>query len=790
MSFFFLYHLVIFSLFNFSLTCTLQRGKSPAYLGQQYPRDAYTFGRLSLRRRDKTKRCAETGSQKFSSGSDAHCVKKAYLFAEPRLADHDGLTCERGAITSRGGAITSRGGDPQTGELCSEQMDIREKRFALVRSGVDRLLYINRNLFDALQVVGSVPVEGGSTVETKKKKKVQADGQCPEEVEMLLEGMRNFHFNEERVKIYTDLIGEIVDQGMIPLTIVESAGKVDSLDKEFRNYVAMLLLRGEGIVPVGTGPLAGSPCGGTTSGQAALQRQDEVRGVAKKLLLLKEAIMKLSQEHKVRMDAIYLDEETGDVKVKRNSFEDGSERRSNWKLIFLGTGSMYPSTNRGTSSFLLQTTKKKCNEAFLFDCGENTFIALQRASIKISKIKNIFLTHLHGDHCLGIISVLTMLRNSNTINIYGPEGTHRFLRNTFSSTYSKRMAKFFVYELKGGAAVHSAKMTPPPGKELITAGRKKRDDVEFILPNEHNMYTVLRNDYLEVLGFPIKHTVPTIGYVIRELNVESKFNAPYIDELIKKNYNELKKCEKLEYIPYKIYEHVIRKMNDGDVVVFPDKTQLTYGNAYKEVYRGRKIVVCQDTYDASSLEQFATDADVLIHEATNSLIDLTDQGVAAPDGLCEDHVGPPLPSGVHGGEALMRNDVPDRGATASVSDNAAKSSSKQVPPGLVKKYNKIIAERGHSTANMAGTFAKKINAKKLILTHFSQRYIGDNKLKNISVMRKIEREAEESFGGISQGESKDGPDCSSTTDTGCDGEREVIAAYDGLIVYVPPQRVK
>ncbi|EUD65269.1 hypothetical protein C922_04398 [Plasmodium inui San Antonio 1] len=826
MSFFFLYHLAIYSLVSFSLTCILRSGKSPAYLGN-HPRDACPFVRQPVRRRKKSR--AETGRQDCITPCDTNCVRDTYLFAEGTIGPHDGSTCEGGMIPGGGEITTSRreedpldGEAPQKGELSSHQMDTKENRFATIRSGVDRLLFVNRNLFYTLQEGGCLTIEGGSPVDVKKKKKrVHADGKCPEEVEMLLQGMCNFAFNEEPLTMYTDMIRQIVDQGVIPLAIGESRGKVDSLDREFLNYIAVLLLRAGGTIPMGSGswegpplegaPLEGAPLesasfDGAASRDAPFQRSDHVRDVAKKLLLLKEAMVKLAKEHKIRMDTLYIDEETGDVKVRRNSFEDGNERRSNWKLIFLGTGSMYPSTNRGTSSFLLQTTKKKCNEAFLFDCGENTFISLQRANIKISKIKNIFITHLHGDHCLGIISVLTMLRNTNRINIYGPEGIHRFLRNTFRSTYSKRMARFFVYEM-----TRTEGATTQPGKMASPSGGKKRHDVEFLLPDEHNTYPVLRNDYVEILGFPIKHTVPTIGYIVREINVESKFNASYIDELIKRNYDELKKCEKLEFIPHKIYEHVIRKMNTGDVVVFPDKTKLTFGDAYKEVYQGRKIVICQDTYDASSLEKFATDADVLIHEATNSLIDLTDQSVAPPDGFCGDHMEPSLRSGVPGGVETASehvdgaanqadtaseqvDDVANQADTASeevnTAANHAKSSSKQVLPDVVRKYNKIIAERGHSTANMAGTFARKINAKKLILTHFSQRYIGDNKLKNIAIMRRIEREAEESFAGTTQRESEDSADCSSTTAGSCDGEKEVIAAYDGLIVYVPPQRVK
>ncbi|SOV13192.1 metallo-hydrolase/oxidoreductase, putative [Plasmodium sp. gorilla clade G2] len=652
--------------------------------------------------------------------------------------------------------------------------------------------------------------------------------------------------------------------------------------------------------------------------------------ICKKLVMIKKAVIYLMKKYNIKIDELYIDPTSHDIKIKRNIFEDNIEKKSDWKLIFLGTGSMYPSTSRGTSSFIFQTIKKKCNEAFLFDCGENTFIALQKANIKVSKIKNIFITHLHGDHCLGLISVLTMLRNMNTINIYGPEGLYRFLKNNFSCTYSKRIAKFCVYELKDGniTNVSNQKSVNNNNSSYNFNNSKNKRNLEYIYKNEQNYYPILKNDYIEITAFPIKHTIPTVGYIIKEINVENKFNANYIDSLIKKNYDELKKCENLDYVPYKIYENIIRKMNYNDVIIFPDQTKLTFYKAYKEIYKERKIVVCQDTYDASNLEEHAKDADVLIHESTNSLIDLT-HDLQAGNGLYEDIPTMDMLSKNrnHNVQHLNKKgdikdaggDTKDAGGDTKDADGDIKDADGDIKDTggdtkdtcgdikdtggdtkddthddtkedthdniqvntcgdtqvhtcdegnhcdiekthenttyishksnflftkntnndeLMKSYNKIISERGHSTANMAGDFARKINARKLILTHFSQRYIGDNKLKNILVMKKIEKEAMLSFlSGDPKEEINDKNDDINRDDYTNNSnninniyqnvdntdlhnvnekhgitinkhininksnnqivknkkdkfsyDKEVIAAYDGLIVHIPPQR--
>ncbi|CRG94438.1 metallo-hydrolase/oxidoreductase, putative [Plasmodium gallinaceum] len=802
----------------------------------------------------------------------------------------------------------------------------KEELVNKIKNGVDKLLFVNRNIIEIYEDEKRELYEYNIN-DIEKKKKIT--DKCPE-VDKLV-GNFEYELHSETVSTYDKLIKNVIYNNVISLK--DNYLVKDYIDKIFYNYIHLLLLNEfenhqkeqkidekyddeenkkneidnndgnskkcennviinkeikdkninkenfEHVVKKCSNESMYECIINDKPEESIKKRIDEeVMIIVKKLVLFKKILEYLINKYKIEIRDLYIDTKTYDIKVKRNRYEDNNEKKSDWKLIFLGTGSMYPSTSRGTSSFIFQTTKRKYNEAFLFDCGENTFISLQKANIKVSKIKNIFITHLHGDHCLGLISVLTMLRSINKINIYGPEGIYRFLKNNLNSTYSKGVTKYFVYELK---------LSNKNYDSLNSNTLKNKNNLEYIYKNDKNVYPILKNDFLEINGFSIKHTIPTIGYIIEETNVKNKFNASYINELIKNNYDQLKQCKNLEYTPYKIYENMIRKMKLNDVIIFPDQTKLTFNNAYKEIYKERKIVICQDTCDASNLENFAKDADILIHESTNSMIDLTDnitsdclyednyniqitdcsqidevqqkdilnyipnknkllheqtneytsnnsQNIIKEDvtkdnekkNLCENEISK-LDENKEVGNLCEKNNTPIINEEKKQSEKKNLLKKKISNGNLIESYNKIISERGHSTANMAGNFAKKINAKKLILTHFSQRYIGDNKLKNIIVMRKIENEALESFQANNEnskyGEGKENKEYEEKREikeneekiknneniiktniyedknyinypdnNNCNNydfnDKKVVAAYDGLIVHIPPQK--
>jgi ribonuclease Z len=96
------------------------------------------------------------------------------------------------------------------------------------------------------------------------------------------------------------------------------------------------------------------------------------------------------------------------------------------KLVFLGTSAAQPTENRGLSCICLERE----GEILMFDAGEAAQISYLKSGLGWNKKMKIFVTHLHGDHCIGLLGLLqtmTMQHRTESLEIYGPRGIEEFI---------------------------------------------------------------------------------------------------------------------------------------------------------------------------------------------------------------------------------------------------------------------------------------------------------------------------------------------------------------------------
>lgn len=145
-------------------------------------------------------------------------------------------------------------------------------------------------------------------------------------------------------------------------------------------------------------------------------------------------------------------------------------------LQVLGCGSAQPKPHQQHSSQMLRLRDK----TYMIDCGEGAQLQMMRFGVPFKNLHRIFISHLHGDHCLGLpglLNTMSMTGLDHPVHIYGPEGIDQYLR--------------FIIK-------HFA-----------------RDDEERIIPHviTHKEAEVIYEDSsLVVRSFPLKHRIPTVGY--------------------------------------------------------------------------------------------------------------------------------------------------------------------------------------------------------------------------------------------------------------------------------------
>jgi ribonuclease Z len=96
------------------------------------------------------------------------------------------------------------------------------------------------------------------------------------------------------------------------------------------------------------------------------------------------------------------------------------------KLLFLGTGGSVPTIERGAPSIVLRIER----ELMFFDCGEGTQRQVAFAKLRYGRLSRVFITHLHGDHVLGVgglLQTLSLSGRQKPVQIFGPPGIGKFI---------------------------------------------------------------------------------------------------------------------------------------------------------------------------------------------------------------------------------------------------------------------------------------------------------------------------------------------------------------------------
>ncbi len=225
------------------------------------------------------------------------------------------------------------------------------------------------------------------------------------------------------------------------------------------------------------------------------------------------------------------------------------------KIIFLGTAGSAPTKFRGLPSIAIEHN----GEIFMFDCGEGTQRQMMEYSVNISRVKTIFLTHVHGDHTLGLPGLLrTMALNRRTtpLDIFVPEGGEKTVRS---------MVEF-------DKAIMNYKITIKP----IKSGE------------------VYKGRDFSISAFRLQHTTSTYGFTFKE-NDKIKFIKPKIKNLGIKGraYGLLLKNKSI-----KVGNKTIKLK---DVTVNRP---------------GHKVVYATDTRPTAETVKAASNADIFIHEST------------------------------------------------------------------------------------------------------------------------------------------------------------------------------
>lgn len=276
---------------------------------------------------------------------------------------------------------------------------------------------------------------------------------------------------------------------------------------------------------------------------------------------------------------------------------------------YLGCGSATPTLRHQPSCQIVDFR----DNLFMVDCGEGAQLAMRRQRLKFSRLNHIFISHLHGDHCLGLPGLLS------TLALTGRDG-----------------GQLTVHTFKEGAQLFDRLM------KFFCHGMPYQVNYNIIDPKASTDEIVFESDALTVSAFPLTHTTTCVGFLFKEKNKPRHLRRDMIDF-------------------HKIPVSQLAAVKNGADFVKDDGTVVPNNALTTDADPSYSYAYCSDTIFTPSLAKTLEGVHTIYHEAT-----YTDE----------------------------------------FADKAR--------------------QRGHSTASQAARVALESGAKRLVLGHYSKRYLNEN----------------------------------------------------------------
>ena len=250
------------------------------------------------------------------------------------------------------------------------------------------------------------------------------------------------------------------------------------------------------------------------------------------------------------------------------------------KLTILGCHSATPRVNAHTTSQFLEIK----NHHLLIDCGEGTQMQMRKYSIKFSKIKHIFISHLHGDHYFGLVGLIAtyrLLNRENELHIYAPKGLKEIVTLQLKLSNSWTQYPLIFHELTS-------------------------TDSELIF----------EDDKIEIHTIPLDHRIYTNGFLFKEKLGERKLDMAAVSL-----YNEIKICD-------------YQNLKNGKDFILENGTVLKNETLTLNPQIPLSYAFCSDTAYTQSIVPIIKKVDCLYHETTflndrESLAESTKHSTAA-----------------------------------------------------------------------------------------------------------------------------------------------------------------